>query len=61
MAKKVLITGCSAGGIGAALAAQLAGKGYDVVATVRKREKAGSLNSTANVKVIELDVATTPP
>jgi NAD(P)-dependent dehydrogenase (short-subunit alcohol dehydrogenase family) len=56
MAKRVLITGCSTGGVGHALAQQLAGKGYDVVATVRKRDKAGDLNKTDNVKVIELDV-----
>jgi NAD(P)-dependent dehydrogenase (short-subunit alcohol dehydrogenase family) len=57
MAKKtVLITGCSAGGIGHALAGLLAAKGYNVIATVRKQAKAGDLNSKDNVKVIELDV-----
>jgi NAD(P)-dependent dehydrogenase (short-subunit alcohol dehydrogenase family) len=56
MGKSVLITGCSAGGIGAATARALAAKGYDVFATVRSTSKAGDLASTKNVTVLELDV-----
>jgi NAD(P)-dependent dehydrogenase (short-subunit alcohol dehydrogenase family) len=54
--KTALITGCSQGGIGYALAKQLAGKGYGVYATVRTAAKAGDLASTENVTVLELDV-----
>ncbi|MEX0681991.1 MAG: SDR family oxidoreductase [Dehalococcoidia bacterium] len=56
MPKKVLITGCSEGGIGHAAASQLAAKGYEVFATVRKAAKAGDLASKPNVTVLELDV-----
>ena len=62
MAKKTaLITGCSAGGIGHALATLLAGKGYRVLATVRNPAKAEALEDDAkangwDLKVIQLDV-----
>jgi short-subunit dehydrogenase len=56
MSKSVLITGCSAGGIGAATAKKLAAKGYAVNATVRSAAKAGDLASTDNVTILELDV-----
>jgi NAD(P)-dependent dehydrogenase (short-subunit alcohol dehydrogenase family) len=56
MPKSVLITGCSAGGIGHATAGQLAAKGYNVFATVRSAAKAGDLASADNVTVLELDV-----
>lgn len=56
MSKSVLITGCSAGGIGHATASKLAAKGYEVFATVRSAAKAGELASTNNVTVLELDV-----
>lgn len=62
MAKKTaLITGCSTGGIGHALAERLAGKGYRVLATVRNPAKAGDLQGAAkkndwDVKVLPLDV-----
>ncbi|RLC55553.1 MAG: short-chain dehydrogenase/reductase [Chloroflexi bacterium] len=56
MAKSVLITGCSTGGIGYAAAVQLAAKGYNVLATVRSVAKAGDLASADNVTVLELDV-----
>ncbi len=56
MAKSVLITGCSTGGIGHATASQLAAKGYNVFATVRSAAKAGDLASADNVTVLELDV-----
>jgi NAD(P)-dependent dehydrogenase (short-subunit alcohol dehydrogenase family) len=54
--KTALITGCSEGGIGHALAKNLAAKGYNVFATVRKAARAGDLTSTENVTVLELDV-----
>jgi len=56
MPKSVLITGCSEGGVGYAVAEQLAAKGYKVFATVRKVAKAGALASNANATVLELDV-----
>ena len=56
MAKSVLITGCSTGGIGHATAAKLAAGGYNVFATVRNAAKAGDLASADNVTVLELDV-----
>jgi len=56
MAKSVLITGCSTGGIGHATAGQLAARGYNVFATVRNAAKAGDLASADNVTVLELDV-----
>jgi NAD(P)-dependent dehydrogenase (short-subunit alcohol dehydrogenase family) len=62
MAKKTaLITGCSTGGIGHALAQILAGKGYRVLATVRNPAKAGDLQDAAkknnwDLQVLQLDV-----
>lgn len=55
--KTVLITGCSANGIGAALAQKLAQAGHTVFATARNPSKIPStLTSLANVKVLTLDV-----
>jgi NAD(P)-dependent dehydrogenase (short-subunit alcohol dehydrogenase family) len=54
--KTVLLTGCSEGGIGHALAGKLAAKDYRVFATVRKAANAGNLANTENVTVLELDV-----
>lgn len=62
MAKKTaLITGCSTGGIGHALAELLAGKGYRVLATVRNPARAGDLRDAAkknnwDLQVLQLDV-----
>jgi NAD(P)-dependent dehydrogenase (short-subunit alcohol dehydrogenase family) len=62
MAKKsALITGCSTGGVGHALAQQLAGKGYRVLATVRNPAKAGDLQDQAkkngwDLQILQLDV-----
>jgi len=62
MAKKTaLITGCSTGGIGHALAELLAGKGYRVLATVRNPARAGDLQDAAkknnwDLQVLQLDV-----
>ncbi|OIW23334.1 short-chain dehydrogenase/reductase [Coniochaeta ligniaria NRRL 30616] len=55
--KSVLITGCSAGGIGAALAHAFHQKGYHVFATARTPSKIPStLSSASNVTVLKLDV-----
>ncbi|KAJ9419929.1 hypothetical protein FOXG_16058 [Fusarium oxysporum f. sp. lycopersici 4287] len=58
--KSVLITGCSAGGIGGALADAFHAKGYHVFATARNPSKLPpSLSSAANVTVLKLDVLST--
>lgn len=55
--KSVLITGCSAGGIGAGLAEVLQEKGYLVFATARNLSKIPqTLSNASNVKLLELDV-----
>ncbi|KAI0430675.1 NAD(P)-binding protein [Xylaria sp. FL1042] len=59
-AKSVLVTGCSVGGIGAALALTLADRGYFVFATARNTSKIpDDVSSLPNVKVLELDVSST--
>ncbi|CAG9947795.1 unnamed protein product [Clonostachys rosea f. rosea IK726] len=53
----VLITGCSAGGIGAALAQVFQEKGYDVFATARTPSKISrELSTASNVTILTLDV-----
>lgn len=55
--KSVLITGCSAGGIGAALAEAFCQKGYHVFATARTPSKISqTLSNASNVSVLTLDV-----
>jgi 1-acylglycerone phosphate reductase len=55
--KSVLITGCSAGGIGAALAEVFHEKGYHVFATARNPSNISeSLSSAADVTILTLDV-----
>lgn len=55
--KSVLITGCSAGGIGGALADVFHTKGYHVFATARNPSKVSqSLSNSKNVTVLKLDV-----
>ena len=55
--KSVLITGCSAGGIGAALAEVFQEKGYHVFATLRTPAKISpALSNAANVTILKLDV-----
>jgi NAD(P)-dependent dehydrogenase (short-subunit alcohol dehydrogenase family) len=55
--KSVLVTGCSAGGIGQAIAYAFHQKGYHVFATARTPSKIPStLSSAPNVTVLELDV-----
>lgn len=53
----VLITGCSEGGLGAALAKAFQEQGYQVFATLRNTAKAGSLAGEhgTNVDVLPLD------
>lgn len=54
--KTVLITGCSEGGIGAALARAFHAKGYHVYATLRNTSKAGSLERIDGIEISTLDV-----
>ena len=55
--KSVLITGCSAGGIGAGLAEAFQKKGYHVFATVRNPAKAPpNLSKAPHVTILVLDV-----
>ena len=51
-----LITGCSQGGIGDALARQLASRGYHVFATVRNPSKAAHFTKEEDIEVVQLDV-----
>ncbi|CAJ2500715.1 Uu.00g035680.m01.CDS01 [Anthostomella pinea] len=56
--KSVLVTGCSADGIGAATALALARRGHHVFATARNPAKIPkTLSSLTNVTVLPLDVA----
>lgn len=62
MAKKrtVLITGCSANGIGAVLALTLAKQGHHIFATARNTSKIPpELKSLPNVSIVALDVSST--
>ncbi|PVI03134.1 NAD(P)-binding protein [Periconia macrospinosa] len=54
--KTVLITGCSEGGIGHALAVEYQKRGHTVFATARSLSKMGKLGSLPNVHTITLDV-----
>ncbi|KAI1846146.1 hypothetical protein JX265_010524 [Neoarthrinium moseri] len=55
--KSVLITGCSAGGIGEAMAEAFLEKGYYVFATVRNSSSVSqSLSTAASVTIVTLDV-----
>ncbi|KAA8651868.1 hypothetical protein EYZ11_004182 [Aspergillus tanneri] len=59
-AKTILITGCSAHGIGAALALTLAQKGHHIFATARNPSKIPlCLSSHPNVTPLQLDVTST--
>ncbi|KAI9712848.1 MAG: hypothetical protein M1820_001470 [Bogoriella megaspora] len=51
-----LITGCSAGSIGSALALEFVSRGYHVFASVRDPAKASHLSSNASVSILTLDV-----
>ncbi|KAJ4993121.1 short chain dehydrogenase [Stagonosporopsis vannaccii] len=52
----VLITGCSAGGIGHELVLSFQRRGYTVFATARSLKKMADLASLPNVHLLELDV-----
>ncbi len=54
--KTVLVTGCSAGGLGFALAVAFRDEGYFVYATARDPAKVGSLAGKADIEVLALDV-----
>jgi 1-acylglycerone phosphate reductase len=54
--KTVLITGCSDGGIGSALALSMQKRGHRVLACVRNPAKASALSSLANITIVTLDV-----
>ncbi|KAI6090487.1 hypothetical protein F4821DRAFT_228371 [Hypoxylon rubiginosum] len=52
----VLITGCSDGGIGSALAVLFQKRGFHVFATVRNPSKMKSLDGLSNVTLLTLDI-----
>ena len=52
-----LITGCSRGGIGDALARQLVERGHHVFAAVRNPSKAAHFADAQDIEVVALDVA----
>ncbi|KAE8327217.1 hypothetical protein BDV39DRAFT_215154 [Aspergillus sergii] len=56
MPKSVLITGCSRGGFGEAMAKVYRAKGLQVFATLRNITKIGSLADYDGVQILELDV-----
>ena len=52
----VLITGCSEGGIGDAMARQLADRGHHVFAAVRNSDKAQHFSGAKDIEVVSLNV-----
>ncbi|KAL2817294.1 putative short-chain dehydrogenases/reductase [Aspergillus cavernicola] len=56
MAKTVLVTGCSDGGLGAAMAQVYRAKGFRVFAALRNKAKAGSLAGMDGIEIVELEV-----
>lgn len=54
--KTVLITGCSAGGIGWAMAKNFHQRGFYVFATARNPSKTAELADRSDIEVLELDV-----
>lgn len=60
--KSVLVTGCSAGGLGAAIAANIAKTpGHHVFATARNTAKIPKeLSKLANITVLDLDITSAP-
>ena len=57
MAKSVLITGCSEGGLGTSMAKVFRQKGFHVFATLCNLAKAGELADLDNVELLDLDVS----
>ncbi|KAJ7511704.1 NAD-P-binding protein [Mycena galericulata] len=56
VSKVVLITGCSAGGTGFAMAVEFASRGYKVYATARDVDKMADLRTVQNIELMALDV-----
>ncbi|RAK99294.1 putative short-chain dehydrogenases/reductase [Aspergillus ibericus CBS 121593] len=56
MAKTVLITGCSDGGLGAAMVRVYHAKGFRVFAALRNQAKAGSLAEIEGIEIVQLEV-----
>jgi 1-acylglycerone phosphate reductase len=54
--KNVLITGCSAGGLGFALAKAFRDQGFHVLAAVRDLNKSGTLSDEKDIEIFTLDV-----
>ncbi|KAH8199969.1 hypothetical protein TruAng_005850 [Truncatella angustata] len=52
----VLITGCSHGGLGAAMAKAYHARGFRVFATLRNTKKVGSLGDIKGIEILELEV-----
>lgn len=59
MSKSILITGCSTGGIGHALALAFQKRGLTVFASARNISSMSSLSDLPNVHLISLDVTST--
>ncbi|KAI0506261.1 putative short-chain dehydrogenase/reductase [Xylaria bambusicola] len=57
--KTVLITGCSEGGIGAAMAMAFSRQGFHVFATLRNTSRIGALAEIEDLEVLELEVTST--
>lgn len=58
--KSVLITGCSEGGIGHALALEFQRRGVHVFATARTPSKMASLEGIPNITLLAMDVTSQP-
>ena len=56
MKKTVLITGCSTGGIGWAMATHFHQRGFYVFATARDPSKTADLDELSEIEILELDV-----
>ncbi|KAI1306634.1 putative short-chain dehydrogenases/reductase [Xylaria venustula] len=57
--KTVLVTGCSHGGLGEAMAKAYHARGFKVFAAVRNTAKAKSLSEIKGIDILELDVTST--
>ncbi|PYH96940.1 1-acyl dihydroxyacetone phosphate reductase [Aspergillus ellipticus CBS 707.79] len=56
ISKSVLVTGCSDGGLGAAMAKVYHAKGFRVFAALRNKAKVGSLAEIDGIEIVELEV-----